>query len=98
MTDRKIFGLIVRVFGLWWALWSLEWLFSPVIVALKPQEPQEVFPPINGIQPPPLPPPASHAAAQLASGGWRLLVGLLLFFLANQIVRLAYRKSPDNSD
>lgn len=96
MTERKIFGLVVRVIGLWFILLSFQWIFSALVLVFKRSpETQDWIPGQNPIQ-------AQSSAWPIESywmsGGWRLVVGLLLFFLANQIVRLAYRKSADSAD
>jgi hypothetical protein len=72
MTDRKIFGLVVRVLGLVYILWSLEWLFSPLIAALKqPQQTQEFFRRFKASNPRP-----SRLLLLTLSHGWCQMAGV----------------------
>jgi hypothetical protein len=77
MNDRKVFGVLVRIPGLLFALWSMEWLASIPFMFSNNFVPQ---------------PGQSWSAMQyMFAGAWRLALGIVLLRYADSIVRFSYR-------
>ena len=77
MYDRKIFGLAVRLVGLFYAVWSFEWLVSipwMIVGSYSPTQANAGY----------------GVGSYLFAGGWRLAVGVLLIRFADSIVRFSF--------